>query len=667
MSQAHGMQALRRAERDERADVPRVRAADEYGPRHDFDDVELEPASASTVCDESDPEAQLRAAMSYDKQAANAKGGKTPLNWFQLGTLCAVRIVEPIAFTQIFPYVNDMMASFRLTDDPSKVGFYSGMVESIFAIAQLLSIYQWARLSDRIGRRPVLLIGTTGLAITTMLFGLSSTLTETLGARFLSGLCSGNVAVMHSVLGELTDSSNQAVAFPIYGLVWPVGAILGPLLGGTLSRPAENFPALFDTALFRRFPFFLPCLIAGVTALGGCVLGWLWLDETLPSRVKTNRRAQDVEHIPLSSKEGSQHHDLHSAHADLDERGAEHQLSHREYPPHRSRSSSSSETLYDPNDQDGQPSSPKNKSRSPAVSNGHAMHGRGSDQKVTMRSLLSIAIIRALCLSGMALAFLNTGFDVVFVLFCYSPVRLGGLGLDPSQIGYILSLSGVCSIAIQIFIMPTLLRKFDLVRMYGVCMAIWPAAFALMPGLNVLARVDGNPFTFGSVSLAGDVLGTNGGGANGTLLAAREIAHTALEASGAVHEGVAGDSGAAALGPLVWLGIALILFLARSACIAYSLSMILVKENAPSPAALGTTNGLAQATMCFARAFSPAFVSSLYAISVDTGLLGGYAWVTVMVVISVCASRITRTIERETKRVGRGHAEHGAEALVGFE
>jgi hypothetical protein len=58
-------------------------------------------------------------------------------------------------------------------------------------------------------------------------------------------------------------------------------------------------------------------------------------------------------------------------------------------------------------------------------------HSHGSDGgKVTMRSLLSIAIIRALCLSGMALAFLNTGFDVVFVLFCYSPVRLGGLALD---------------------------------------------------------------------------------------------------------------------------------------------------------------------------------------------------------------------------------------------
>ena len=41
------------------------------------------------------------------------------------------------------------------------------------------------------------------------------------------GLFSGNVAVIHSVLGEITDSTNQATAFPLYGLCWPLGAIIG--------------------------------------------------------------------------------------------------------------------------------------------------------------------------------------------------------------------------------------------------------------------------------------------------------------------------------------------------------------------------------------------------------------------------------------------------------
>jgi hypothetical protein len=43
----------------------------------------------------------------------------------------------------------------------------------------------------------------------------------------IAGLAAGNVAVIHSVLGELTDSTNQDIAFPIYGLTWPVGTIIG--------------------------------------------------------------------------------------------------------------------------------------------------------------------------------------------------------------------------------------------------------------------------------------------------------------------------------------------------------------------------------------------------------------------------------------------------------
>ena len=55
---------------------------------------------------------------------------QTPLPKAQLATLCAVRLVDPIVFTQIFPYVNEMMEHLHLTEDHSKIGFYSGLVVS---------------------------------------------------------------------------------------------------------------------------------------------------------------------------------------------------------------------------------------------------------------------------------------------------------------------------------------------------------------------------------------------------------------------------------------------------------------------------------------------------------------------------------------------------------
>ncbi|TCD61670.1 hypothetical protein EIP91_008092 [Steccherinum ochraceum] len=416
----------------------------------------------------------------------------TPVPKAQLASLCAVRLVDPIAFTQIFPYVNEMMEHLHVTEDHSKIGFYSGMVESIFAIAQLLSIYQWAKFSDRVGRRPVVIIGIVGIALSTLLLGVSNSLFAVLLARCLGGLFSGNIAVIHSVLGEITDATNQAIAFPIYGLCWPLGSIVGPLIGGTFSNAATKYPQLFNIEIFHLYPYLLPCLIAGALALFGAIGGFFCLEETLPSKRKGYVQKADAEK---------------------------------------------------------------------------------PQQAASIRYLWSIPVVRALCLSGCFLSFINTAFDVVFVLFCYSAIQAGGLAFSASEIGYSLAISGAAAGGLQLFFMPYLLRRFDHAKMYNFCMSIWPYCYVFLPGLNVIAQL-------GEID----------------------------EVTGHVD---------ARTKAMLWVGIGCLLTLARtrSAGLAFSVSMILVKDSAPDPSSLGATNGLAQFAMCFARAFSPAFASSLFAIS----------------------------------------------------
>ncbi|KAH9934807.1 MFS general substrate transporter [Fomitopsis serialis] len=454
----------------------------------------------------------------------------TPLPRAQLATLCAIRLVDPIAFTQIFPYVNEMMERLHLTNDPSQIGFYSGIVESSFAVSQLCCIYNWAQLSDKIGRRPVVLTGILGIGLSTMILGTAHNLAGILLARCVAGIFSGNIAVIHSVLGEITDSTNQAIAFPIYGLFWPLGAIIGPLLGGTFSNPADRFPSLFDYDFLREYPYFLPCFVAGCLSICGALLVYLFLEETLPSK----RNRGDC--VPMRQV------------------GSEHRSADPEKPP----------------------------------------------QPAGIRYLLSIPLIKALCFSGFALAFLNTGFDVTFVLFSYSAIERGGLNFQTHQIGYALAMSGVASVLLQLFFMPYLLRRFDHARMYNVCMAIWPFCYVLMPGLNIIARAG-------------------------------------------IDEATGEPSDAARA--FIWMGIAGLLLTARTACLAYSVSMILVKEAAPHPSALGSTNGLAQFFMCFARSFAPAFTSSLFAFSngFDFFLLR-YLWVLVMAVLSFLGTTLSRRI-----------------------
>ena len=73
----------------------------------------------------------------------------TPIPWRQLLTLCLVRLIDPICFSQIFPYINDMRVDMRVVgrNAPERAGFYSGLIESTFSVAVAVAIYPWARLS----------------------------------------------------------------------------------------------------------------------------------------------------------------------------------------------------------------------------------------------------------------------------------------------------------------------------------------------------------------------------------------------------------------------------------------------------------------------------------------------------------------------------------------
>jgi hypothetical protein len=63
-----------------------------------------------------------------DETRRPAPAAATPLPVRQLAALCGVRLIDPIAFSQVFPYVNEMIDDLRLTSDPSRIGFYSGLV-----------------------------------------------------------------------------------------------------------------------------------------------------------------------------------------------------------------------------------------------------------------------------------------------------------------------------------------------------------------------------------------------------------------------------------------------------------------------------------------------------------------------------------------------------------
>ncbi|CAK7228133.1 hypothetical protein SCUCBS95973_006777 [Sporothrix curviconia] len=131
-------------------------------------------------------------------RASSVDGSKQSLPPFpkrQMFVLALCRLCEPIAFMGIFPYIYFMIQDFHITEDEKRISFYAGLVTSAFTFAEFLTGVFWGRLSDRIGRKPVLLTGLAGTALSVILFGFAPNLTVALIARALGGILNGACAV----------------------------------------------------------------------------------------------------------------------------------------------------------------------------------------------------------------------------------------------------------------------------------------------------------------------------------------------------------------------------------------------------------------------------------------------------------------------------------------
>lgn len=84
-----------------------------------------------------------------------------------------------------------MIKDFNITEDESKISVYAGMVTSAFTLAEFSTGVMWGRLSDKFGRKPILLMGLLGTAISALIFGFAESLPVALFARAMGGLLNG--------------------------------------------------------------------------------------------------------------------------------------------------------------------------------------------------------------------------------------------------------------------------------------------------------------------------------------------------------------------------------------------------------------------------------------------------------------------------------------------
>ncbi|KAG1791879.1 major facilitator superfamily domain-containing protein [Suillus plorans] len=186
---------------------------------------------------------------------------KTPLPWRQFSIILFLQLAEPVSAQAIAPFAPQLIRDLGVTHgDESRVGYFVGIMYSVFYVAQALTTLQWNRLSDHVGRKPVILTGLFGISVSMFLFGLSKTFGGLILSRVLCGALNGNGGVIRSMMIDVTDSSNMAQALGFLPIPWMTGSTLGPLIGGSLSHPADRFPRLFGQSTFlKTYPYFLAC------------------------------------------------------------------------------------------------------------------------------------------------------------------------------------------------------------------------------------------------------------------------------------------------------------------------------------------------------------------------------------------------------------------------
>jgi len=392
----------------------------------------------------------------------------------------------------LFPLLVFMVIEYGRGDDPRLLGRYTGFLASCFPMGILLGTFFWGWLSDRVGRKPVLLFGLVTSAFFNVVFGFTRSYEAACFIRVLTGATNFVVGSLRSMVAELTDDSNQAQAMSIYSMSWIVGSLLGPVFAGLLARPCDRFECP-PNAIFLRFPFLLPFVAISALNVVSFVCIMLFVPETLAPE-KRRSLASVVRRLTRRGARARQRSvaRLKGVYVELppsDGEGDE-EVDGVELLVVRGGTSTGKKGDSDDGGGggggDGGEASPASL-KSGAGGDESGLEGDAWEDEREAAQIPQVPVYRdrkvvvgigtyALC------AFMFILLDELFPLYASYPPELGGLGFDTKKIGYALSIGAVCTVPWLLFGYKPLVNKYGSV---GSCV-IGSAAFIFVATLTPL-------------------------------------------------------------------------------------------------------------------------------------------------------------------------------------
>ena len=131
-----------------------------------------------------------------------------------------------------------------------------GLVLSIYSLMQFICAPVLGRISDRVGRKPIIMLGLLGSSLGYLVYGFADSFFWLLAARALHGACAATISTAQAYIADTTDAHNRAKGMGLVGAAFGLGFVLGPALGGILGHSSLRTPVFFTSALtFANFLF----------------------------------------------------------------------------------------------------------------------------------------------------------------------------------------------------------------------------------------------------------------------------------------------------------------------------------------------------------------------------------------------------------------------------
>jgi len=370
----------------------------------------------------------------------------SPLPVRQLAVLAIIALAEQTAFNSISPYLPEMTSSFPEVDK-GQIGLYVGTIASSFALAQFGTNLFWGWLSDGIGRKPVVMLGTLLTAVCFLAFGFCRTLWQAILVQVLMGIVNGNQGIVSTCLGEITDRSNQSKAFTYLPIIYGLGGITGPALGGLLVL--KDHP--FKKGEKNPYPYLLPNVVAATILIVDLVIAAFFLEESLEEAKDLpplNKRVKNL-FSWLWQFTGSARH------------------------PTYTRQGSRSRNVYNDSDSDNDSD---NQSLIPAPELLGSEHQLSSKEVLNRDTILLLGTYLIFQLS-------NIAFNTLYPVFGAAPEPTGR-NLNPEEIGLSLSFAGIVMIVFQVALFAKLKEKMGNKATYRAGLFLFFISMMMMPWLG---------------------------------------------------------------------------------------------------------------------------------------------------------------------------------------